>query len=128
MQQYIKNFDQWNKEKKIIDSITNQQLFQEREIWWCSIGENIGYEQNGKHTHFERPVLILRKYNTGLFLGVALTSKAKKNRFHHEITPGSFAILSQIRTYSAKRLIRKMKKTTSKQFDEVVSSIKKLNL
>ena len=33
--------------------------FKERDIFWVSIGQNIGYEQNGKSDIFSRPVLIL---------------------------------------------------------------------
>ena len=60
----MKDFDNWNKEKKILESTANETLvFHEREIWWCSIGLNVGDEQDGKNDYFERPVLVIRKFN-----------------------------------------------------------------
>ena len=53
--------------------------FSERDIWWCSLGENVGYEQDGKHENFERPILILRKFSQDMFLGAPLTSSEKEH-------------------------------------------------
>ena len=73
-----KDFDIWNKQKKLLNirNITNL-YFSERQIWWCSIGCNIGSEIDGKHINFERPVLILKKVNKAQFIGIPLTSKKK---------------------------------------------------
>ena len=55
----MKDFDSWNKEKKGLENVGHDILsFHEREIWWCSIGINLGDEQDGKNELFERPVLI----------------------------------------------------------------------
>jgi mRNA interferase MazF len=35
--------------------------FKNGEIWWCSIGENIGSEMYGKGEFYRRPVLVIRK-------------------------------------------------------------------
>ena len=60
----MKNFDTWNKEKKNLENIGHDTLaFHEREIWWCSIGFNLGDEQDGKNELFERPILVLKKFN-----------------------------------------------------------------
>ena len=37
-------------------------LFKEGEIWWCSIGLNVGDEEYGKGPFFQRPVLIFKKF------------------------------------------------------------------
>jgi hypothetical protein len=60
-----KDFDGWIKKKKSLHESSKEKAayFYEREIWWCSIGINIGFEQDGKNEHFERPVLVLRKFN-----------------------------------------------------------------
>jgi hypothetical protein len=44
----MKNFNDWNDLKKNLDSLENHPLFQEREVWWCSVGVNIGSEIFGK--------------------------------------------------------------------------------
>lgn len=58
----MKDFDTWSKEKKTLEQEGHDSLvFHEREIWWCSIGINVGDEQDGKNERFERPVLVLKK-------------------------------------------------------------------
>jgi len=49
---YKKDFDTWNEKKKLINSqsIDSDFFVLEGEIWWTSIGINIGHEINGKHT------------------------------------------------------------------------------
>jgi mRNA interferase MazF len=127
MIEYRKRFDEWNKRKKRIDDSNFVPLFSEREIWWCSIGENIGFEENGKNENFSRPVLILKKYNNDLFIGLAMTSQPKRNRFHYEISPESFVILSQQRALSGKRLIRQISTLSENKFSELIDKLIKLN-
>jgi hypothetical protein len=58
----FKDFDEWNEEKKNFEKYSPESLiFHEREIWWCSLGVNLGDEQDGKNNLFERPVLVVRK-------------------------------------------------------------------
>lgn len=124
-----KDFDAWNvSKKKINDAIKNDDFyFHEREIWWCSLGVNVGYEQDGKNKNFERPVLILRKFNREVSLVVPLTSSVKENLFHYKLkTSGSSVILSQVRLISAKRLFRKIEIINEKEFNEIVTKIKNL--
>ena len=41
-----KDFDKWNIEKKNLDErlINKNSFFYPREVWWCSIGINVGVE------------------------------------------------------------------------------------
>jgi len=39
-----KDFDKWNMKKKKLDKNKRDLLFKEGEIWWCSLGVNIGEE------------------------------------------------------------------------------------
>ena len=82
-----------------------------KEIWWASIGMNIGHEENGKNSLFERPVLVLRRYSNHLALVVPLSSKFKTNRYYFKIEYKgriSSVLVSQIRVISTKRFIRKI--------------------
>ena len=67
-----KDFDTWNKEKKIINTRedTSQIFFKEHEIWWSSLGLNVSYEQDGKGQGFLRPVLVLKTFNPDTFYEV----------------------------------------------------------
>ena len=126
----VKKFNEWNKLKIQLDRNHNLPTFQEREIWWCSIGLNIGHEQDGKNNLYNRPVLVVRKFNKKVFWGVPLTTKIKKNNryyiqitFHHR---PQCAIISQMRLWDGKRLTNKMGQLPEKQFENIRSSIKNL--
>ena len=42
-----KDFDDWNKNKKVINDDNENKLYHTRELWWCSLGLNVGSEQDG---------------------------------------------------------------------------------
>ena len=54
-------YNAWNQKKQSINKASSSReiYFRERKIWWCSIGLNIGFEENGKGKLFNRPVLVL---------------------------------------------------------------------
>lgn len=114
-----KDFQKWHALKSKIDAEHKSPLFREQEIWWCSLGANVGFEEDGKNELFERPVLILRKFNKELFLGLPMTSKKKEGKYYYPVHLHDIersAILSQIRVLSGKRLIRRLGKLSDKQF------------
>ena len=102
-----KNFDEWNTQKKLVDEVVKKAFFHERAVWFLRIGENIGFEQNGKGNSFLRPVLVYKKFSPDVFLGIPLTSQEKEGKFYHSFVlkeQTSTAILSQIRLLDSKRL------------------------
>jgi len=121
-----KDFDRWNEQKKKLHAGEREVLFHEREIWWCSLGVNIGFEQDGTNELFERPVLVVRKFNRDVMWVLPLTRTEKKNRYYVPITVGdrnSVVILSQLRLISAKRLQRYMHKLPNGQFKKIVGAV-----
>lgn len=120
----IKDFQTWHTIKWELENKNQNYLFNEREIWWCSVGENIWFEQDGKNDMFERPVLILKKFNHDMFFWAPLTSSSKLHpmRYPYKIneTEGSIN-LSQCRTWSAKRLLRKITKMWEDSFAEILN-------
>jgi mRNA interferase MazF len=64
----MKDFDTWNEEKKIVNErrIDENLFFYDREVWWCSVGINVGIEADGKNSNFERPILVLKKFNSNI--------------------------------------------------------------
>lgn len=102
-----KEFDNWNEIKKNIHQQKINFQFRQRDIFFMSVGKNVGFEQNGHGKSFKRPVLVLRKFNKFIFLGVPLTSKIKKDIFHYEFEykkgTRSFAILPQIKLFDIRR-------------------------
>jgi len=105
-------FDVWNEQKKETHEASMMRYFHEREIWFLRMGKNIGYEQGGKGDEFQRPVIVLKKFNQSLFLGIPLTSKKKQGKYYIPIPPinkkENRAIISQIRLLDGKRLLRKV--------------------
>ena len=120
---YNKNFDGWNIAKKSLEGKSRLPDFQSRQVWWCSLGVNIGYEEDGKNDNFERPVLILRKFNKELFYGVPLSSQIKEGDFYYNLPDWNQqkgqVLLSQVRVMSAKRLLRYMYRLTPSIVDDV---------
>lgn len=114
----LKDFDQWNEKKKQIDNSDYRVDFHEREIWWCSIGLNIGSEQHSQSRDFSRPVIVLRKFTQEIFLGVPMTTKVKYEKYRHRFLLSdqeNDALLMQLRVFDKKRLLRKI--CTMKYFD-----------
>jgi len=112
---------------KLHFSALGQKYFLERDIWWASIGSNIGYEEDGKNRQFDRPVLILKKFNKHLILIIPLSSKIKTdNKYYCKINfnnSSSSVIISQLRIISSQRLIRKIGKLDSYQFKNLIRMI-----
>ncbi len=102
-----KDFDNWNNIKKVIHTQKNIIKFQQRHIIFMKMGVNVGYEQDGKGEDFLRPVLVYKKFNNRVFLGIPLTSKSKNDKFHFKFEykkgKNSYAILSQVRLFDIKR-------------------------
>jgi mRNA interferase MazF len=109
---FVKDFDTWNQNKKILDSLEKEIFFHDREVWWCKLGVNVGFEQDGKGDRFARPILIVKKFNNQIFWGVPLSTKIKKTKFYASIDIGDgeirCAILSQMKLFDGKRLMDKI--------------------
>jgi len=119
-----KDFDNWNKLKKKINS-RNPIYVSERDIWFCSVGLNVGSEQGGKHELFERPVLVIKKVTSNTFIGVPLTSNKKKGSWYVEIeSTNSSAIISQIKLFDTRRLARKIGVISIEEFEIIKNKLK----
>lgn len=58
-----KDFDKWIRVKKQIDKQNKLRSIKEGDIWWSSVGENVGNEICGKGDAYTRPVLVFKKLN-----------------------------------------------------------------
>ncbi len=116
----MKNFETWNTEKTKLENFGHDTLsFHEREIWWCSIGLNLGDEQDGKNELFERPVLVLKKFNNKLAWVLPMSTKQKNGKYYHNLEHDGkifSVILSQLRLISTKRFHRLVRKISPNQF------------
>ena len=116
-------FDQWNKNKKDIETNKNRPLFHEREIWFISLGLNIGSEQNGKGSRFLRPIIIIKKFNNNIFWALPTTKKRRNGIYYYicEYKKGvsTTALVSQLRIFDGKRLQYKIGDITEIDFEEI---------
>jgi mRNA interferase MazF len=82
----FKKFLEWiGLKEKIHNKKSVPLYFNEGEIWWCAVGENIGIEINGKGKLFSRPVFVYKKLSKDGFLGIPLTTQEKKGSWFIEI-------------------------------------------
>jgi mRNA interferase MazF len=72
-----KDFDAWNKHKKVINREGVYVFFHPRELWFAHLGANVGFEQDGRGTEFLRPILIVRKFNNEVLWALPLTRTSK---------------------------------------------------
>ena len=130
-----KDFEKWHKKKTQVDNIAKRPFFHEREIWFCYLGANVGFEQDGNGEDFLRPIVITRKFNNEIFWGIPLTKTRKKikkqsEKFYYKFSflenVASVAILSQIRLVDAKRLIRHIGTMKEENFSELTKKLKDL--
>lgn len=123
------DFVNWTKMKIRLEERDDITFFvKEREIWWTSLGVNIGHEQDGKNESFERPVLVVKRFNNAVVWGVPMTSVEEKDRrFYFPVSYNdepSFVVLSQIRLFSTKRFLRKVRTISKKEFEAIKQEIK----
>src|SRR3989344_5547055 len=125
-----KDFQSWHKKKSGIHQDKTRPFFHEREIWFASLGANIGFEEDGKGKDFLRPVLVFRKFNNQSFWGIPVTKRIKAGRyyFHFNIDGRgqNSLIISQLRFMDAKRIQYKVGLMDQKEFDEVKQKLKLL--
>ena len=130
MQEYLIKFIEWTKLKIRIHVTDNEPVyFREKEIWWASLGVNIGYEQDGKNEKFERPILILKRFNNKILWALPMTSKERTGKFYYQFEYEGekySVILSQLRLISSKRLLRKIRVFPEDSFNNVRERIKEL--
>jgi mRNA interferase MazF len=107
-----KDFWKWHEKKSQIHEKIGELFFHEREVWFCHLGTNVGFEQDGKGENFGRPIIVFRKFNNEVFWGIPLTTRTKGGKFYLSINLGDGtprkAIISQLRLLDAKRLYQKL--------------------
>ena len=122
-----KDFENWNNEKKGIHNDKVRPHFYEREVWFCSLGDNTRFEQDGTGKTFPRPVLIIKKFNNELFWCIPLTTKKKEGIYYHNVNiknENQTVILSQLKVVDAKRLQYKIDVIKKDVFEEIKRKIR----
>ncbi len=108
----MKKFDQWNILKKKVNAQKGNVFVRPREVWYAHIWVNVGNEEDGKGTTFQRPVLVIKKVGN-LFFVAPLTTKGRDSIFYYTFPHEYFScisrvILSQAKMVDKKRLTDKL--------------------
>ncbi len=133
-----KVFEALNIEKQAIHASKQERFFvNAREIWFVKMGQNIGYEENGKDK-FLRPVLVLKKVGN-MFFTVALTSRGKNSHpFYYKFkdiqlhnpryADSSYAIMSQARVMDKRIFFEYAGNISSEEFEVIKQKLRTLLL
>ncbi|MEI6843334.1 MAG: type II toxin-antitoxin system PemK/MazF family toxin [bacterium] len=125
-----KDFDKWNKKKILVNNIESIPFFHEREIWFCFLGANVGFEQDGQGDDFQRPIVIIKKFNNEICWAVPLSKTKKRGKYYFAFpfdkNVTSVAILSQIKLVDVRRLSRKIGDMNETDFINLIEKLKTL--
>ncbi len=129
---YWYNFklEDWGKQNKDIAlSKRNKELYiQDGDVWWCRLGQNIGFEQDGKSKDYSRPVVVIKRLSNYTFLATPLTTASHEHSFRIDV--GDFggkrskAIISQIRVIDKMRLENRIGRINKIYLEGIRKSIK----
>lgn len=132
----MKNYRSWHNKKEKLENISERPFFHEREVWYCYLGANVGFEQDGQGEDFLRPVIIIKKFNNEIFWGIPLTKSNKKLNKNNEKYYYDFdftedvksrAILSQLRLIDSKRLGYRFREEMQKEdYCDLIKKLKEL--
>jgi mRNA interferase MazF len=99
-------------------------------VWWCKLGINIGFEQDGTGAEHSRSILVLKAFSAFVCLIVPLSTSTKKNRYY--VGVGSVdgkearAIISQVRLVGTRRLENKICVLDKATFGVIKKAVKDL--
>ena len=77
-----KDYNQWVSIKRNIHNERPRVFFEEREIWFSYLGENVGFEQDGRGEEYLRPLLVIKKFNKEICWTIPLTTSHKIGKYY----------------------------------------------
>jgi len=123
-----KDFGNWNAKKEKIHESEEGKLYHAREIWWCSLGINVGFEQDGDGAEYQRPVLILKGLSKDTCLILPLTTSSNKHPMRISVgkvdNKSASVIISQMRVVDTKRFINKIGFLEKEFFEKIRKTVK----
>jgi mRNA interferase MazF len=106
-----------------------RQWASEGDLWWASIGENVGSEINGKSGLFSRPVIVLRKLSHGFYFVVPTTTQQRVGSWFvtfRQKDRAMAACLHQTRAIDHRRLSSKIGSVDDEDFARVKEGFRRL--
>ncbi len=126
----MKNFKNWHNLKTEIDhNKPRPPFFYEREIWFCTLGLNIGHEQDGTGKDSLRPIIIMKKLSNDMCLAIPLTTKDKNHIYSFKFNFKNIrnvALIDQMRVIDTKRLAYKHGTLNQADFSSIKEKTKQM--
>jgi len=119
----------WWRLKFVLRNKQSRIVFNEGEVWWCSMGLNIGEEVYGKGAGFARPILVFKKFTGNSFWGLPFTGSEKQGDWYVPIdlpNQRSSIMLNQARAIDKKRLRSKMTIISADDFQSIRTAFHEL--
>ena len=124
---YIKDFEQWFKDKVMVNDKEVNHLARAGEVRWAALGVNVGSEIDGKNAGFTRPVYIVCATGPDLVLVIPMSTKLKESPGYFQIMLQSKEVslcLHQVRTVSKRRIYGRIGKLGKIMQDEIRGRLK----
>jgi mRNA interferase MazF len=126
----MKRFLAWFGLKQQLHEVsTEPPLVSERDIWWASIGENVGSEINGKSALFSRPVIVLKKLSHTFYFVIPTTTQAKDGSWYvpfRQHGKDMNACLHQARAIDYRRLSSRLGTIDGDDFTNIKDGFRRL--
>ncbi len=120
---YVKRFLEWIGLKQNLDALHFKPPYvNEGDIWWVSIGENVGSEISGKSKLFSRPMVILKKLSHGFYFAIPTSTSDKKGSWYvsfRQKGKDMNACLHQARSVDHRRLSNKLGRLDEEDYAKV---------
>lgn len=123
------DFDLWIEQKRRLNDKNSFFRLKEREVWWCAYGHNVGVEMNGKGDTFQRPVIILKVFNSEMVFVLPLSSEEGNSKYYISCilkNEKRWVVLSQGRLISSRRLLRRLGKMKQEPFTVLKESFRNM--
>ncbi len=132
VQVMIKKFLEWiGLKEKLHSKMHDPPYVSEGEIWWASIGENIGSEISGKSDRFSRPVIILKKLTRSFYFVVPTTTQQRTGSWYVRFKQGdknNTACLHQAKPMDYRRFFSKLGKIDNEDYKKIQEGFYRLYL
>ncbi|MEK9159763.1 MAG: type II toxin-antitoxin system PemK/MazF family toxin [Patescibacteria group bacterium] len=129
---HVKKFLEWIGLKERLHSIVHEAPHvSEGEIWWVSIGENVGAEINGKNYLFSRPAIIFRKLTHGFYFVIPVTTQLRTGTWYVSFSQQGremTACLQHARSVDHRRLSTRLGELDEVDYKRVKNGFQKLYL
>ena len=126
----MKRFFEWiGLKEKLHETAHKPPLVSEGDIWWASVGENVGSEINGKSDLFSRPVVIYKKLSHGFYFVVPTTTQERTGTWFvafRQQEKKMVACLHQARSIDHRRLSSKLGTIDDEDFERVKAGFRTL--